>query len=45
MNGQYRSRCVRPDADHGCDPSFIENPTGNTLTVMVSLVDNQLHAH
>ena len=38
-NQQYSSRCVRRDANHGCDPRFTEDPpTGSTSVVMVSLV-------
>ena len=37
-NQQYSSRCVRRDADHGCDPRFTEDPTGSTSPVIVSLV-------
>ena len=39
VNGsdQYYSRCVRRDADHGCDEMFIMDPTGNTSSVIVSL--------
>ena len=37
-NHQYTSRCARRDANHGCDPRFIDDPTGSTSLVMVSLV-------
>ena len=41
--GQNNSRCVRRDDNHGCDPNFIEDPTGSTTTIMVSLMYEQLH--
>ena len=45
MNGQNRLRCVRRDVDHGCDPSFVEDPTGSTSIVMVSLVCTYMHTY
>ena len=45
MNGQNRLRCVRRDADHGCDPSFVEDPTGSISIVMVRKFSLNLHAY